>query len=190
MEPLKIAVLVGSTRPGRKGRQVADWALAEVSQREDAKTELVDLVEHPLPLLDEPDPPITGRYTQPHTHTWAERIAGFDGYLFVTPEYNRSIPAALKNALDYLYAEWNNKAAAIVSYGMDAGGARAGEHLRHVLGELRIADVRTTVALSLMDDFADGTPRPRPFQRQKLTMLVDELLAWSGALRAVREAAR
>lgn len=190
MEPLKIAVLVGSTRPGRKGRRVADWALAEVSQREDAKAELVDLAEHPLPLLDEPDPPITGRYTQPHTHTWAERIAGFDGYLFVTPEYNRSVPAALKNALDYLYAEWNNKAAAIVSYGVDAGGARAGEHLRHVLGELRIADVRTTVALSLMDDFADDAPRPRPFQRQKLTMLVDELLAWSGALRAVREAAR
>jgi NAD(P)H-dependent FMN reductase len=191
MEPLNIAVVIGSTRPGRRADQVAEWALDEVNRRDGAKGELVDLADHALPLLDEPQPAITGVYTQPHTLSWAQRVAGFDGYLFVTPEYNRSIPAALKNALDYLYAEWNDKAAGVVSYGVDAGGARAAEHLRHVLGELRIADVRSTVALSLRDDFADGRPAPRAFQGQKLVALVDELLAWAGALRALRrEAAR
>lgn len=188
MEPLKIAVVLGSTRPGRTAPLVGDWVLAQAAGREDAKVELVDLADHPLPLLDEPAPPITGTYTRPHTRAWAQLIAGFDGYLFVTPEYNRSIPAVLKNALDYLYAEWNDKAAGIVSYGADAGGARAAEHLRHVLGELRIADVRSTVALSRADDF--GAQGPRPFQRQKLAMLLDELVRWAGALRALRERSR
>ena len=96
---------------------------------------------------------MTGRFVHPHTAAWAEAIAGFDAFVFVTPEYNRSIPGALKNAIDFLYYEWNDKAAGFVSYGVDAGGARAVEHLRVVMGELRVADVRTQVALSLHNDF-------------------------------------
>jgi NAD(P)H-dependent FMN reductase len=189
-EPLRIAIVLGSTRPGRRADLVGDWVLHQAVRREHAKFELVDLADYDLPLLDEPDPAIHGTYTRPHTRAWAERVAGFDGYLFVVPEYNRSIPAALKNALDYLYAEWGDKAAGIVSYGVDAGGARAAEHLRGVLGELSVADVRATVALSLMTEFADGAVAAPPHQSQKLEMLLDQLLSWSRALRGVREGRR
>jgi len=188
--PLKIAVLLGSTRPGRRADAIGDWVIQRAVRREHAKFELVDLAEQALPLLDEPEPAIHGSYTQSHTKAWSERIAGFDGYLFVTPEYNRSIPAALKNAIDYLYPEWGNKAAGIVSYGVDAGGARAAEHLRCVLGELHVADVRTTVALSLMTEFADGAVDAPAHQVQKLETLLDQLLSWSAALRTVRRASR
>ena len=188
--PLKIAVLLGSTRPGRRADAIGDWVMQRAVRREHAKFELVDLADQALPLLDEPEPAIHGSYTQPHTRAWSERIAGFDGYLFVTPEYNRSIPAALKNAIDYLYAEWGNKAAGIVSYGVDAGGARAAEHLRGVLGELHVADVRTTVALSLMTEFRGGAVDAPPHQVRKLETLLDQLLSWSAALRTVRRAPR
>ena len=97
-----------------------------------------------------------GQYEQPHTKRWAEKIASFDGFVFVTPEYNHATSGALKNAIDFLYAEWNNKAAGFVSYGA-AGGARAVEHLRLVLGELQIADVTSQVALSLLTDFENMT---------------------------------
>jgi len=190
--PLKIAVVLASTRPGRRADAIGDWVLQRAARREHAKFELVDLAEQALPLLDEPAPAITGSYVRPHTLAWSARVAEFDGYLFVTPEHNRSIPAALKNALDYLYAEWANKAAGIVSYGVDAGGARAAEHLRGVLGELQVADVRATVALSLMTEFdnADGgTVTAGPHQGQKLEALLDQLLSWSAALRTVRRAA-
>src|SRR5206468_9617038 len=112
----------------------------------------IDLKEYSLPLLDEPVPPSMGQYSKPHTKTWAAKIAGFDGFVFVTPEYNHGTSAALKNAIDFLYKEWNNKAAGFVSYG-GAGGARAVEHLRLVMGELQVADVRAQVMLSLFTDF-------------------------------------
>jgi NAD(P)H-dependent FMN reductase len=186
MEPLRIAIVLGSTRPGRRAGAVADWVLGQARSRSDAQFELVDLAHHRLPLLDEPDPAIHGHYLQPHTQAWAAKVSEFDGFVFAVPEYNRSVPAALKNALDYLYREWNDKAAGIVSYGVDAGGARAAEHLRGILGELRIADVRSTAALSLMDDFTGAEITPRAFQEQKLGMLLDELVSWAGALRSVR----
>jgi NAD(P)H-dependent FMN reductase len=101
-----------------------------------------------LPLLDEPVPPSMGQYSQPHTKAWAAKIDSFDGYVFVTPEYNHGISGALKNAIDFLYREWNNKAAGFVGYG-SAGGVRAVESLRLVMGELQVADVRNQVMLSL-----------------------------------------
>lgn len=188
--PLRIAVVLGSTRPGRRADAVAAWVLRYAAPREHATFELVDLAAHDLPLLDEPEPAIHGTYRRQHTQAWARRVAGFDGFVFLVPEYNRSIPAALKNALDYLYAEWGDKAAGIVSYGVDAGGARAAEHLRGVLGELSVADVRATVALSLMTDFAGDVVRPPEYQAQKLEILLDQVLRWSSALRAVRVAGR
>jgi NAD(P)H-dependent FMN reductase len=115
----------------------------------DATFELVDLADYDLPHLDEPAPAAMGpSYTQPHTRTWAQKIASFDGYIFVTPEYNHSITGPLKNAIDYLYVEWHNKAAGFVSYGL-TGGTRAVEHLRLIMSELQIAHVRAQVALTL-----------------------------------------
>jgi len=101
----------------------------------------VDIADYHLPLLDEPLSPMLGQYTHAHTKAWAQTIASFDAYVFVTPEYNHSTSGALKNALDYLYHEWNNKAAGFVSYG-GAGGVRAVEHLRLILAELMVATVR------------------------------------------------
>lgn len=132
----RIGIIVGTTRPGRRGRAVAEWIASAASRRHpEARFEIVDLADFGLPLLDEELPAMAGRYAHPHTRRWAEAIARLDGFVFATPEYNRSIPGALKNALDFLYAEWNNKAAGIVGYGVH-GGTRAAEHLRLILAEL------------------------------------------------------
>jgi NAD(P)H-dependent FMN reductase len=127
-----------------------------------------------------------GQYTQPHTKAWAAKIDSFDGFVFVTPEYNHSTSGALKNAIDFLYKEWNNKAAGFVSYG-SVGGARAVEHLRLVMGELQVADVRAQVALSLFIDFKDFSQfAPAPYQAEAVGTVLDQVVAWSGALAALR----
>jgi NAD(P)H-dependent FMN reductase len=110
-------------------------------QRTDAEFELVDIARFELPLCDEPMSPMFGQYTKPHTRAWSDKIASSDGYVFVTPEYNHGIPAALKNALDFHYREWNSKATGFASYGGGANGARAVEHLRLVMSELMVATV-------------------------------------------------
>lgn len=185
---MRIAIIVGSTRPGRKAAAVARWVEDVAARRGDAAFDVVDLADHELPLLDEPAPPATGRYANPHTRAWAATVAAYDGYVFVTPEYNHSTSGVLKNALDYLYAEWNDKAAGFVGYGAD-GGTRAVEQLRLVLGELQVADVRNQVSLSLFADFADmAEPAPRPHQEQALRGMLDQLVAWSRALRPLRAA--
>lgn len=184
---LKIAVVVGSTRPGRKAGAVAQWVLENARRRGDATFELLDIAEYDLPLLDEPVPPSLAQYSKPHTKRWADAVAQYDGFVFITPEYNHSVPASLKNALDFVFAEWNDKAAGIVSYG-SAGGTRAAEHLRGILGELAIADVRAQVALGLRTDFeAFTTFKPAEGQGQALQTMLDQVVAWAEALRGVRE---
>ncbi len=182
----KIAIILGSTRPGRNGEAVARWVLENASRRTDAEFELVDLLDYNLPHLDEAVPPAFGQYAQPHTRAWADKIAEFDGYVFVTPEYNHSTSGALKNAIDFLHAEWGNKAAGFVSYG-SSGGTRAVEHLRLIMAELQVATVRTQVALGLMTDFVNFREfRPQPFQLGSLDGMLDQLVAWSGALAPLR----
>src|SRR3954454_20670137 len=177
----RIGVILGSTRPGRRGAQVADWVM-EHAKRSDATFELIDLLDYPLPHLDEPLPPSMGQYQNAHTHQWAAKIAGYDGFIFITPEYNHSTSGVLKNAIDYLYAEWNNKAMGSVSYGA-VGGARAAEQLRLIAGELQMADVRTNVALSFFTDFENFTDfTPGAHQARLLATLLGEVIAWSQAL--------
>jgi NAD(P)H-dependent FMN reductase len=184
---ITIGILVGSTRPGRKGDAVARWVYDLAQQRTDATFELVDIQDFNLPLLDEPMPPAMGEYTQPHTKAWAAKIASFDGYIFVTPEYNHGTSGALKNAIDYLYREWNNKAAGFVSYG-SAGGARAVEQLRLVMAELQVADVRAQVMLSLYTDFERFTTfKPAPMHERSVQSMLDQVIAWGTALKAMRE---
>jgi NAD(P)H-dependent FMN reductase len=185
----RIGIILGSTRPNRNGEQVATWVYNIASQRTDAEFELVDLRDYPLPHLDEPLPPSMGQYQNEHTRQWAEKIASFDGFVFVTPEYNHSTSGVLKNAIDFLYAEWNNKAVGFVSYGA-VGGARAAEHLRLVAGELQMADVRQQVALSLLTEFENFSVfKPGDYNRAALDILLDQVIAWSGALEALRERA-
>ncbi len=183
---INIAVIVGSTRPGRKAEAVARWVLGIAQQRRDASFELVDIDQFGLPLLDEPVPPSMGQYSKPHTIAWADKIRPFDGFVFVTPEYNHGTSAALKNAIDYLYKEWNNKAAGFVSYG-SAGGTRAVEHLRLVMGELQVAAVRAQVMLSLKSDFENYTNfKPAPTHEKEVGAMLDQLLGWSRALQTLR----
>jgi len=184
---IKIAIIIGSTRPGRKAEAVARWVHGIAKRRGDAEFELVDIKDFNLPLLDEAVPPSMGQYSQPHTKAWAAKVASFDAYVFVTPEYNHAPSGALKNAIDYLYAEWNNKAAGFVSYG-SAGGVRAVEQLRLVMGELQVADVRAQVMLSLFTDFEDFTTfKPAVMHEKSVNAMLDQLIAWGGALKTLRD---
>jgi NAD(P)H-dependent FMN reductase len=183
---LKIAIILGSTRPGRNGAAVADWVVDRAAARTAAHYELVDLADHPLPHLDEAMPPTMGQYAREHTQAWAKTIGSYDGYIFVTPEYNHSTSGVLKNAIDYLYAEWNNKAAAFVSYG-SLGGARAIEHLRAILSELQVAHVRQQLSFSMFTDFENfSTFAPGPQHADAAVVMFDQLESWTEAMKAVR----
>ncbi|WP_018681197.1 NADPH-dependent FMN reductase [Actinokineospora enzanensis] len=185
----RIGIILGSTRPNRNGEQVAHWVRDIAQRRGDAEFELVDLRDYPLPHLDEPIPPSLGQYQNEHTKAWAATIASFDGFVIVTPEYNHSTSGVLKNAIDFLFKEWNNKAVGFVSYG-SVGGARAVEHLRLIAGELQMADVRQQVALSLMTEFENFSVfKPGDYNLPALTTLLDQVIAWSTALAPLRQAA-
>jgi NAD(P)H-dependent FMN reductase len=182
----KIGIILGSTRPGRNGEAVAQWVLDVASKRTDAEFELVDLLDYNLPHLDEAAPPAMGQYAKPHTIEWANKIGSFDGFVIVTPEYNHSTSGALKNAIDFLFAEWNNKAVGFVSYGAQ-GGTRAVEHLRLIAGELMMADVRAQLALSLITDFENFSVfLPNERHEQQLSAVLDQTVAWSAALAHLR----
>ena len=187
---LKLAIILGSTRPGRVGESVAQWVYELAKKRRDAEFELVDIKDFGLPLLDEPVPPSMGQYSKEHTKRWAAKIAAFDAYVFVTAEYNHGIPAALKNAIDFLFAEWNNKAAGFVSYG-SAGGARAVESLRLVMAEVQVATVRNQVMLNLFTDFENFTQfKPHPRHEDSVNKMLDQLIAWGGVLEQLRTGTR
>ncbi|OCT13659.1 NADPH-dependent FMN reductase [Paenibacillus pectinilyticus] len=184
---LKIGIILGSTRPGRRGEVIAQWIHEVASKRTDAEFEIVDLADFNLPLYDEPNPPMLMKYTKEHTKAWSQAINAYDGYIFVTPEYNHAITGALKNAIDFLFNEWKDKAAGIVSYGGGAGGTRAAENLRLILGELHVADVRAQVTLSLFTDFENfSVLKPSPRQEAAANTMFDQVIAWSGALKTLR----
>ncbi|MGA4544955.1 NADPH-dependent FMN reductase [Uniformispora flossi] len=182
----KIAVIVGSVRPGRVSREVAEWVHTIAAKRPDATYELVDIADYKLPEYDEELPPHYGQYKNDHTKRWAAKIAEFDGFVFVTPEYNHSIPAALKNALDYIYAEWHNKAAGLVSLG-SSGGVRAAEHLRAVAAELQLATVQAQLPLPVAVDFPSYPAfTPAESRADELGRVLDQVESWSAALKTVR----
>ncbi len=188
---VRIGIIIGSTRPGRNGEAVARWVYEHARKRTDAEFELVDLKDFNLPMYDEPVPPSFGKnYQHEHTRRWSEKIDALDGFIFVTPEYNHATSGALKNAIDYLYLEWNNKAAAFVGYG-SLGGARAIENLRAIMAELQVADVRQQVSLSLFTDFEDFKVfKPNEeVHLPALNTMLDQLIAWSAALKRVRQEA-
>jgi len=176
---LKIGIILGSTREGRVSPQVGEWFLKLASERSEASFEIVDIKDYNLPLLG------TSQDMQ-GIMRWNEKLASLDGFVFVVSEYNHSLSASLKNALDLAKDAWNNKAAGIVSYG-SAYGARAAEHLRGILGELQIADVRTQVLLSLFTDFdAAGQFKPMELHKTNVSMLLTQLINWSKALKTIR----
>jgi NAD(P)H-dependent FMN reductase len=183
---LKIAIILGSTRPNRVGAIVAEWVNEIAGKRTDAEFELIDVAKLGLPLLDEELPPAVGQYANQHTKDWAAKVASFDAFVFVTPEYNHSVPAGLKNALDFVYAEWANKVAGFVSYGV-TGGIRAVEHLRLILAELQVATVRTQLTLNSYTDFENFYVfKPTGQHEETLNTVFDQVVSWGTALQAVR----
>jgi NAD(P)H-dependent FMN reductase len=140
-----------------------------------------------LPIVDEPIPPSLGQYSNEHTKAWVAKINSFDAFVFVTAEYNHGIPGALKNAIDFLFKEWNNKVAGFVSYGGGALGTRAVEHLRLVMAELQVATVRNQVSLSLFTDFENFSIfKPAQFQETYVNSMLDQVIAWGDALQTLR----
>lgn len=180
---LKIGIVLGSVRQGRNGKAVADWTYEFASKRGDAEYEIVDLAEYKLPFLGAELPESQQQEAADAIKAWSEKIASFDGYIFIAPEYNHAIGGAFKNALDFLKPEVSNKAAGFVAYG-SLGGARAIENLRLILGELQVADVRTAVTFSLMTDFVNMSEfTPADYHATNANEMLDQVLAWSGALK-------
>ena len=182
----RIGIVIGSTRPGRNGAAVGQWINERAQQRDTAEYELIDLADFGLPHLDEALPSAMGQYEHAHTKRWAETISAFDGFIFVTPEYNHSTSGALKDAIDFLGAEWHNKAAAFVGYGV-YGGVRAIEHLRLVLSQLQVATVSAAATFNLMTDFENmSTFVPAEYHGPSVAAMFDQVEAWSEALVEVR----
>lgn len=179
MANLNIGIILGSTRDGRVSPQVGAWVKELADKRGDANYTIIDIVDYKLPLLGEAGDASGAR-------DWSQAVAAQDGFVFIVQEYNHSISGALKNALDYLREEWNNKAAGIVSYG-SVGGARAAEHLRGILGELLVADVRVHPALSLFTDFENGSEfKPKAVQADSVNQMLDQVIPWATALKTIR----
>lgn len=182
----KIAIITGSTRPHRINHGVAEWVFNQAVARGDADYELVDIADYNLPLLDEALPAAYGQYTNEHTQAWSAKIAEFDGFIFVTGEYNHSVTPALANALSFLNNEWANKAAGIVGYG-SAMGVRAVEHLRGILSELRIAHVQKQGMFSLFTDFENfSTFAPTEIQAASVEPMFEQVVTWTKAMEYVR----
>ncbi|MBD7908178.1 NADPH-dependent FMN reductase [Sporosarcina gallistercoris] len=180
MNTMNIGIILGSTREGRVSPQVGEWVKGIADKRGDANYEIIDIAEFQLPFLGTTDG------TEPGITAWNDKLASLDGFVFVVAEYNHSISGALKNALDFAREAWNNKAAGIVSYG-STGGARAAEHLRGIMGELMIADVRTHPTLSLFTDFENGSVlKPQELHLDNVNLMLDQVIAWSGALKTLR----
>jgi len=180
MANVNIGIILGSTRQGRLSPQVGEWVKSLGDKRGDANYEIIDIADLNLPFLGTTDG------SEPGIAKWSEKLKGMDGFVFIVQEYNHSITGALKNALDLAREEWNNKAAGIVSYG-SVGGARAAEHLRGILGELAIADVRTHPALSLFTDFENAqTFKPAEMHEGTVGEMLTQVVNWSTALKTIR----
>jgi NAD(P)H-dependent FMN reductase len=183
-----LRIIIGSTRPGRVGPAVAEWITRRAEEHGGFDVQVTDLAELDLPLLDEPNHPRLRQYTHEHTKAWSALVEGSDAFVFVTPEYNYGFNAALKNAVDYLYNEWQHKPAGIVSYGGIAAGTRATQMLKQVLTALKIMPVPEAVNIPFVREFLDEDGRFKPTEAMdaSATAMLDELLRWTESMRPLR----
>lgn len=185
-----IQIILGSTRAGRQGAKVAQWVHNEAKKRSRWDTELLDLVDYPLPFYDEPASPSTlkGVYSNPVVQKWVDTVTRGDGYILVTPEYNHSFPAVLKNALDYPYVAWHRKPVAFVSYSDGTGaGIRAVEQLRNVVADMQLAQVKSAVHIPLVKTtVGDNATVSDITIIDKLKLLFEDLAWWTVALKNAR----
>lgn len=185
----KIAIILSSTRQSRFADKPAQWLYEIATQRSDLDFELVDLRNFPMPFFDEVASNAWSPSTNPVAQRWQQKVAEFDGYIFITAEYNHSITAVLKNALDYAYPEWNRKPAACVGYG-SVGAARAIEHLRLICVELQMVPIRTGVHIQGGDFMAvwqqGKSLNDFPYLQPNVANMLDELAWWSKTLKTAR----
>jgi NAD(P)H-dependent FMN reductase len=186
-----LQIVLASTRPGRVGLPVAEWFLPRAQKHGAFDVELLDLAEVGLPLLDEPNHPRLQQYVHQHTRDWSETVVRGDAYVFVMPEYNYGFNAALKNALDYLFVEWQHKPAGLISYGGVSAGLRAAQMLRQVLAALSVTTVTPAVMLPMVSALVDEERHLRPTEQidASATTMLDELARYAVALRELRGAA-
>jgi NAD(P)H-dependent FMN reductase len=186
----KIAIIISTTRATRFGDKPAKWISDIAEKRTDLVSEVIDLRDFPMPFFDEVASNAWVPTTNEVAQRWQKKVAEFDGFIFVTAEYNRGVPAVLKNAIDYAYPEWNRKAAAYVGYGA-VGGARSVEQLRLISVELQMAPTRTGVHIQGADFMAtwkEGKDlKDIPHLQQNATDMLDQLVWWTNALKAARE---
>lgn len=186
---MKIGILVGSTRPGRLGSAVGAWVKEHADQRSDdgVEYELIELADFDLPLLSEPTVPGAANrdYQRPETIAWGKKVDSVDAFVWVSPEYNHGVSAALKNAFDVLYPEWNHKAIAFVSYGAD-GGVRAVEQWRCIVANAMMVDVRAQVALQLFEEWGESGFTPHDRRADELGTVFDQLVQMAKALEPLR----
>lgn len=185
-----LRIIIGSTRPGRVGPAVADWIARRAEEHGGFQVEVTDLAEVDLPMFNEPNHPRLRQYANQHTKDWSALVDGSDAFVFVTPEYNYGFNAALKNAIDYLYSEWQHKAAGIVSYGGVAAGTRATQMLKQVLTALKVMPVPEAVNIPFVRELLDEDGRLKPTEAMdsSATAMLDELLRWTESLRQLRPA--
>lgn len=185
-----LQVIVASTRPGRSGRLVAEWVMAQAQAHEAFSVELVDLAEVDLPLLDEPQHPRLQRYENDHTKRWASTVERADAFVVVTPEYDFATPAALVNALQYLVHEWAYKPVGFVSYGGVSAGLRGVQMTKQIVTSLRMMPIPEGVAIPFFSKHIEPTTQtfaPGDIQQQAADRMLDELLRWATALAPLRE---
>jgi NAD(P)H-dependent FMN reductase len=186
-----LQIIIASTRPGRVGPSVAAWIYERAVAHGGFDVELIDLAEVNLPMFDEPKHPRFGEYVHQHTKDWSATIRRGDAYIFVIPEYNYGFNAAIKNAIDYLNAEWNHKPVGFVSYGGVAAGTRAVQMLKQVVTTLRMVPVFESVNIPFVQQFLDEDKRlqANDIMEDAATAMLDQLVAVSQALRVMREPA-
>ncbi|HJC58779.1 MAG TPA: NAD(P)H-dependent oxidoreductase [Candidatus Dietzia intestinigallinarum] len=173
---MKIGIILGSIRDGRAGATVARWVAEQAASREGVSYELVDLKSFDVPLLTSATVPGAAdkKYDDERVTRWSRTIDSYDGYVFVTPEYNHGVPGGLKNAFDVLGGEWADKAVAFVSYGAE-GGVRAVEHWRQIVANFRMVGVRQQVSLSTFTEFDDDGVAPAGRRTGEIATLFDQL---------------
>lgn len=187
---MKIAVILGSIREIRRGGRVAKWLMTQLSKFKHIEFEFLDLRDFPLPFYNESNSPegLNGKYTNDVAKKWAAKIGEADGFILITPEYNHGPSAVLKNALDWVYYEWNKKPVAFVSYSTNAaGGIRAVQQLRENAIELQMAPIHSAIHITYILDTIDenGTLLQGHFN-ERVASLMNELLWWSEALKTAR----
>lgn len=186
---IRLGIIIASTRPGRVGLPVGQWVAKAAQDHGGFEVETLDLAEIGLPLMDEPNHPRLRQYTHQHTKDWSARIDALDAFVLVMPEYNYGYSAPLKNALDYLFQEWQYKPAGIVSYGGISGGLRAAQMIKQVLTTLKIVPLTEAVSITFVAQYIDddGAFQPTEAMHGQAMTMFNELIRWAAALKPLRQ---